>query len=70
MYFTESVNKVKEEITERRFQSRRVGMNTSKSAQSIRLGENIKTPDGVVDPYIHKQIFQKFDLEVDHVKLN
>lgn len=56
MYFQEAVTKVKEEITERKFQSR-VGMNTSKTAHSIRLGESIKTPEGMIDPYIHKSIF-------------
>jgi len=37
---------------------------------SMRLGQEVKTPEGLADPYIHNQIFNKFDLEVDHVKEN
>ena len=43
-------------------------MNTSKSAMSIRGGDNIKTPDGLPDHFQHKSIFNRFDLEIDHVK--
>jgi hypothetical protein len=56
-------------------------MNTSKSAMSIRLGDpQIKTPDDLPDHFQHRvrspfvltipqSIFNKFDLEIDHVKL-
>ena len=43
-------------------------MNNSKSAMSLRMGDNIKTPDGLQDHFQHKSIFNKFDLEIDHVK--
>ena len=50
-------------------------MNTSKSALSIRqTGQNgvdsqfIKTPDNLQDHFQHKSIFNRFDLEIDHVK--
>lgn len=43
-------------------------MNTSKTANSIKPGDNTKTPHDLGDPFEHKQIFNKFDLEIDHVK--
>ncbi len=43
-------------------------MNTSKSVQSVRFGENAKTPNDLTDHFQHKSIFNQFDLEVDHVK--
>lgn len=43
-------------------------MNTSKSAMSIRPGENIKTPEDLPDHFQHKSIFNRFDLEIDHIK--
>lgn len=43
-------------------------MNTSKSAMSIRPGENVKTPDDLRDPFQHRSIFDRFDLEIDHIR--
>lgn len=43
-------------------------MNTSKTAQSLRPGEQAKTPNDLDDPFEHRHIFNKFDLEIDHVK--
>jgi hypothetical protein len=43
-------------------------MNTSKTAQSIRPGQSLKTPEDLPDPFQHKKIFDRFDLEIDHVK--
>lgn len=43
-------------------------MNTSKTAGSIRPGENVKTPENLPDHFEHKTIFNKYDLEIDHVK--
>jgi len=35
---------------------------------SMRQGEEVKTPDDLPDPFEHKSIFKRFDLEVDHIK--
>ena len=43
-------------------------MNTSKSALSVRFGDNIKTPEGLPDQFQHRSIFNKYDLEIDHIK--
>ena len=43
-------------------------MNTSKTAHSMRPGDYAKTPKELGDPFEHKHIFNKFDLETDHVK--
>ena len=54
---------------ERRHKTVQRGMNTSKTAASIRPGgENTKTPNDLGDPFEHRHIFNKFDLEIDHVK--
>jgi len=66
--FQDSLAHVKEEIVERRHHSQKRGLNTSKSAVSIRFGENVKTPEGLPDHFQNKSIFNKFDLEVDHIK--
>ena len=69
LIFHDSVQQIKEEIAERKHRSQRRGMNTSKSAMSIRMGqEQVKTPDDLQDHFQHKSIFNRFDLEIDHVK--
>ncbi|CDW85684.1 UNKNOWN [Stylonychia lemnae] len=69
LIFHDSVLQIKEEIVERKHKTQRRGMNTSKSALSIRMGQEItKTPEDLQDHFQHKSIFNKFDLEIDHVK--
>lgn len=70
LYFNESVSRVKEEISERKYKH---AQETSMLDKGRRQSESTHTDDqggdGLNNPYVHKSIFNKFDLEVDHVKL-
>jgi hypothetical protein len=68
--FADAVQKVKEDIIERKQATNRRAMNTSKSSASMRLGPDAKTPPDAKNPFEHKEIFGGFETESEKIKLS